>query len=323
MSPVRPLISALKSVVIRVPEIERARAFYESLLGLQALYETDFLADKARRLWGLPARHVRCLRLGKPGDNCGMIDLVELTGQQAEPIRDPQRPWDYGWFTLKVKTSHLTRALDAACRWGAEPVAAPHQYEAGGQTLQEALINLPTGERCTLLQVGPADERAPLFGEPVATMGAVVPSLAETLAFYRDALGLTEAITLDHTGPPFSTMLGAPAGTRVQLALLTAGGNWTGKYEFLELTLPPGTLLPADTNLRADGQRLGFWMMSVTTPDLDVLQSAFRHAGVSVVRGPATIDRPCFGRVRALIVRAPGGELLECLAPATGSMPSR
>jgi hypothetical protein len=61
----------------------------------------------------------------------------------------------------------------------------------------------------------------------------------------------------------------------------------------------------------------------VMTPDLDLLQTACRRAGVSVVRGPATIDRPCFGRVRAMIVRAPGGELLECLSPATGPLPGR
>jgi catechol 2,3-dioxygenase-like lactoylglutathione lyase family enzyme len=206
---------------------------------------------------------------------------------------------------------------------GAQPVAAPHEYEAGGKTVCEAMFILPTGERCTLLQVGPAIERGPLFGEPLATMSAVVPSLAETLAFYRDALGLSVAVTLDQTGPPFSTMLGLPADTRMQMVLLTSGGHWTGKYEFLELTLPPGAAPPQDSNLRADGQRLGFWMMSAMTSDLDALRTAFRHAGVSIVRGPVTIDRPCFGRVKALVVRAPGGELLECLAPATGPLSAR
>lgn len=323
MTPVKPLISAIKSALIRVPELASARPFYEGVLGLQPLQESDFLSDKMRRLWGLPARQVRCVRLGKPGESFGMLDLIELTGQTAEPLRQPERPWDYGWFTLNLKTSHLDRALDAVTRLGATVVAAPHEYETGGRSLREAMINLPTGERCTLLQVGPVTEHAPLFGEPLATMGAVVPSLAAALAFYRDALGLTVTVTLDHTGAPFSTMLGVPPETRVQMALLTSNSHWTGKYELLELTLPPGTPTPADTSRHADGQRLGFWMMSVMTPDLDALQAAFRHAGVSVVRGPATVDRPCYGRVKCLIVRAPGGELLECMAPATGPVSSR
>jgi len=323
MTPVRPLISAIKSALIRVPDLASARPFYQGVLGLHVLQETDFLSDKMRRLWGLPDRQLRCLRLGKPGENFGMLDLIECTGQTAEPIRQPERPWDYGWFTLNLKTSHLDRALTEVNRLGIAIVTPPHEYEAGGQAIRKAMIKLPTGERCTLLQFGPGNERAPLFGEPLATMGVVVPSLAEALAFYRDALGLAVTVTTDHTGAPFATLLGLPPETRVQTAVLTSNSHWTGKYELLELTLPPGAPAPEDTNIRADGQRLGFWMMSVMTPDLDALQAAFRYAGVSVLRGPATVDRPCFGRVKALIVRAPGGELLECMAPATGPVSSR
>lgn len=323
MPPSKPMISAIKSAVIRVQEIETARPFYQNVLGLHVLSETDMLTDKARRLWGLNARQVRCLRLGKPGDNFGMLDLVELIGQTSEPLRNPQRPWDYGWFTLNVKTSNLDRAVEAVMALGAQPVAPAHSYEAGGKAIREVMINLTSGERLTLLQVGPADEAAPLFGEPLATMGAVVPSLPEALAFYRDALGLNVAVSLDQTGEPFTAMLGVPSETRVQMALLTSDGNWTGKYEFLQLTLPQGAQPALDCNREADGMRLGFWMMSVMTPDMDQMQAACRHAGVSVVRGPATIDRPCFGRVKAMVIRAPGGELIECMMPATGPMPSR
>lgn len=323
MPPSKPIISAIKSVVVRVQEIETARPFYQKLLGLQALSETDMLTDKTRRLWGLNARQVRCLRLGKPGENFGMIDLVELIGQTSAPLRNPQRPWDYGWFTLNLKTSHLDRALEAALALGAQAISPPHNYEAGGQPIREVMLNLNSGERLTLLQVGPVDEAAPLFGEPFATVGAVVPALEESLKFYRDALGLSVALTLDQTGDPFATILGAPAQTRVQMALLTSDGNWTGKYELLQLTPPPGTPPALDRNRDADGMRLGFWMISVMTPDMDQLQTACRHAGVSVVRGPATIDRPCFGRVNAMVIRAPGGELIECMAPAKGPVPSR
>lgn len=323
MPPSKPIISAIKSVVIRVQAIETARPVYEKLLGLQVLSETDLLTDKTRRLWGLNARQVRCVRLGKPGDSFGMIDLVELTGQTSDPLRNPQRPWDYGWLTLNAKTSHLDRAVEAAQALGAQTISPPHNYEAGGKQIREVMVNLPTGERLTLLQVGPADEAAPLFGEPLATMGAVVPSLAESLAFYRDALGLSVAVSLDQTGDPFATMLGAPAHTRVQMALLTSDGNWTGKYELLQMTLPPGSPPTLDRNRDADGMRLGFWMISVMTPDMDQMRAACRHAGVSIVRGVATIDRPCFGRVKAMVIRAPGGELIECMAPAAGPVSSR
>jgi catechol 2,3-dioxygenase-like lactoylglutathione lyase family enzyme len=310
-------------VLIRVQTLEQARPFYEGLLGLRAVSEAVGISDKTRRLWGLQERQVRCLRLGKPGDNFGLLDLIEVAGQAGATIRDPQRPWDCGWFTLNLQTRHLDRAVEAARAHGAQVVSSPHSYEVGGRPVREVMLNLASGERLTLSQVGQADAAAPLFGEPLVAMGAVVPSLAGALGFYRDALGLTVTATLDQTGEPYTTLLGAPAGTRLQMALLAASGNTAGKYELLQMTLPPGAPPAMDVNWRADGVRLGFWMASVMTPDLDLLQAACRRAGVSVVRGPATIDRPCFGRVRAMIVRAPGGELLECLSPATGPLPGR
>jgi catechol 2,3-dioxygenase-like lactoylglutathione lyase family enzyme len=306
-----------------VQTIEQARPFYEGLLGLRVVAEANSISDKTRRLWGLQERQVRCLRLGKPGDNFGLLDLIELGEQTSATIRDPQRPGDYGWFTLNLQTQHLDRALEAARALGAQIISPPQSYEAGGRLVREVMLNLASGERITLLQVGQADAAAPLFAAPLATMGVVVPSLPSSLSFYRDALGLSVAMMLDQTGEPYTTLLGAPAGTRLQMALLTAGGNGAGKYELLQMTLPAGATAATDVNWRADGSRLGFWMISVMTPDLDLLQAACRRAGVSVVRGPATIDRLCFGRVRAMIVRAPGGELLECLSPATGPLPGR
>jgi catechol 2,3-dioxygenase-like lactoylglutathione lyase family enzyme len=319
----KPLVSAIKSALIRVPTIEQARPFYEGLLGLRVLAETGFISDKTRRLWGLQERQVRCLRLGKPGENFGLIDLIELADKPGEVLCDARRPWDYGWFALGLQTRQLDRAIEAARALGAQLVAPPRTYEAGGQPVCEVMLKLASGERCFVRQVGAGDAAAPLFGEPLATMCAVVPSLPGALAFYRDALGLSVIELLDQTGGPLAPLLGAPAGTRFQKAVLAAGGQRTGKFELLQLALPPGTAPPQDVNGRADGARLGFWMTSVITPDVDLLQAACRRAGVSVVRGPATIDRPCFGRVRALIVRAPGGELLECLAVATGPLMGR
>lgn len=319
----KPLVSAIKSALIRVPAIAQARPFYEGLLGLRVIAETGFISDKTRRLWGLQERQVRCLRLGKPGENFGLIDLLEIAGPPGEALRDVRRPWDYGWFALGLQTRQLERAIEAARALGAQLVAPPHSFEVGGQPVREVMLKLAAGERCIVRQVGASEAAAPLFGEPLATMCAVVPSLPGALAFYRDALGLSVIELLDQTGGPLAPLLGAPAGTRFQKAVLTAGGNRTGKFELLQLALPPGTAPQQDVNWNAEGARLGFWMMSVMTPDLDLLQMACRRAGVSVVRGPVTIDRPCFGRVRALIVRAPGGELLECMAVATGTLAGR
>src|SRR5436189_6095744 len=51
MPPTRPLVSAIRSVLIRVQTIEQARPFSEGLLGLRAVSETVGISDKTRRLW--------------------------------------------------------------------------------------------------------------------------------------------------------------------------------------------------------------------------------------------------------------------------------
>lgn len=324
MNPGKPLVSALKSVVICVASLERARPFYETLLGLRALPVYETLSDKARRLWGVPTRQVRCLRLVKPGEAFGMIDLVEIPDAPAAPAATPFR--EPGWVTLKLKTAHLERALAAARQLGAEALGAPQQVEVGGQLLREAVIQWRGGGATThfvLQQCGPADAAAPLFGEAVVAAGMLVPTLAETLAFYRDTLGLTlEQPSAEVPSAWAGAGSGLSVGKRLPTARLTAGAHGPGQYEFLELPRVTSGQAVA-TGARQDFGRLGFWMLSLTTPDLVALQTACRHAGVSVVRGPATIDRPCFGRVQVMIVRAPGGELLECLAPASGPVRSR
>jgi catechol 2,3-dioxygenase-like lactoylglutathione lyase family enzyme len=225
-----------------------------------------------------------------------------------------ENPLDLGWFVLSFRTTQMEAALAACERIGARAVNAPRSYEAGAQPMREAMIELDAGLRCALVEVGGAKNDLPLFAEPVAAACAIVPALPKALAFYRDALGLSVAVTLDHPGEPFAGMIGAPSATRVQKALLTAG-TWTGKLELLQLGLPAG-YEQRDATIHTDGRRLGYWMMSVMTANLDLLQAACRYAGIPILRGPATIDRPCYGRVKAMIVRGPGGELLECLAPA-------
>jgi catechol 2,3-dioxygenase-like lactoylglutathione lyase family enzyme len=145
----------------------------------------------------------------------------------------------------------------------------------------------------------------------VATIGNIVPDLQRTIAFYRDALRLKLALTIDQQGEPFCSLLGAPPETRLQFALLTSGTSWVGKFEFMQLTLPQAN----DTVTRNDGRHTGYWMMSVLTEDLQELRQVAESAGAQIIAVPRQVERPFVGPAQAMIMRAPGGELLECLQP--------
>jgi catechol 2,3-dioxygenase-like lactoylglutathione lyase family enzyme len=303
-----PLISPVQSIVIRVTDLDAARLFYESALGLACTVESAEVAPSARALWDMPTGRIRVARFVKPDEPLGMIDLVEWSDGLNEPAR--QQTFDCGIFTLNFRIGNFDRAVAHLTAAGATPVSEPLEYEAG-QRIRESMMVMPDGERATILQVGTATETLHPLGEAVATVGCIVPSLADTLAFYRDALGLNLALTIDQQGEPFSTLLGAPQETRLQFALLTSGTGWVGKFEFMQLTLPKAN----DAVTRDNGRHMGYWMMSVLTEDIHELRQVAEPAGAQIIAAPRPIERPFVGPAQAMILRAPGGELLECLQP--------
>jgi catechol 2,3-dioxygenase-like lactoylglutathione lyase family enzyme len=305
----QPRISPVNSIVIRVPELAAARSFYETTLGLTCVGEANDVAAETRALWGMNAGAIRAVRLAKPGEPFGMIDLVEWSAGANDSAR--QQTFASGIFTLNFRVGDFDRAVAQLRPAGAEPISEPLEYEAGNR-IREAMVTTPVGERATILQVGDAITMPHPLGEAVATVGSIVPDIQRTIEFYRDALGLKLALTIDQQGEPFSSLLGAPPETRLQFALLTSGAGWVGKFEFMQLTLPQAY----DTTARNDGPHTGYWMMSVLTDEIHELRQVAEQAGAQVVAAPMNVERPFVGQAQAMILRAPGGERLECLQPA-------
>ena len=80
----------------------------------------------------------------------------------------------------------------------------------------------------------------------------------------------------------------------------------------MQFTLPPDAPTVADVNARAaNSRRTGYWMVSLTTSDLDAFAAAVPCFGGQVIHPPITVVHPLLGNVRALIAAAPGGERFE------------
>lgn len=316
MDETKALGSPARSVMIRVRDLDSAKEFYSGALGLTYVGETSAISEGARELWEMREGDVRLARFACAGDPYGLIDLIEWSKGADEAIRNRQAPFDYGWLTINWRVGDMQRALDLVAQHGAQAVSTTKSYEAGGRTIYETMIDLQSGERATLLQVGEASDTPHPFGEAVATVGTVVESVEKSLPFYRDLLGLRVAVTINHTGEPFASLVGAPAETHLKMALLAGADTWSGKLELLEFGLPESFNPRGDANLRADGSRNGYWMVSISTPDCVAFAEAAMKAGASIVRGPVEIDRPLIGATQAMIVRAPGGELFEIVEQA-------
>jgi catechol 2,3-dioxygenase-like lactoylglutathione lyase family enzyme len=309
------LISAIRSIVIRVKSAAESRAFYEQGLRLACVGVEECKTAQVGDLWGLTGGAVRVAQFAQAGQPYGLVELVEWSEGAGEHIRDSAGPRDYGWLSNNVMTADMEKGRAHLARFGVNFVSEPQEYTAT-RRITESMVDTATGERLTLIQVGDATD-APPFGQAVATFGVSVPDYDAAMRFYCDALGLTAAFTMNHTGAPFDALLGAPAGTRLRMALLTSEGNWTGKYELLEMTVPDGFAAPNDANARADGKRNGYWMASARAlAELDLIAEKVEAGGGAVWRGPVEAERPGAGRVKAMIVRAPGGELLEIIGAA-------
>ena len=311
------LVSAVRSIVTRVKSIAESRILYEEGLGLTCTGEEEITAAQVEGLWGLNSGIARVAQFAQAGEPCGMVELVEWSEGLDEHIRDPHSPRDYGWLTNNQITSNMQRGLEKLSRYGARAISEPKEYMAT-RRITETMIDTATGERLTLIQAG-EPTAGPPFGLAVGTFGASVPDYDASIKFYRDALGLTVAFAMNHTGAPFDALLGAPEGTRLRMALMTSDGNWTGKYEALELNVPAGNAAANDANPRAaDGLRNGSWMASAyAKADLELIAEMVVVGGGTVLRGPVELNRPCVGLARAMVARAPGGELLEILSESS------
>lgn len=318
MNETKPLISTIRSVVVSVANLNRARRIYEDGFGLKCLSEIDEISDEIRKFWNLDNAKLRAAQFGKPGEQFGTLELIEISGGDSSVrLRDAIRAFDYGVLSLNFRTVDIEKALIHLKKFDIKPISEILTYEAGGKKINEVMAILPTGERVTILQVGEKQNGSILFGEPVATVGTIVDSLETAKHFYCGLLGLSPAVKIAHTGEPFTTLLGIESNASMKMAMLTANGNWTGKFEFIELNVPNEK--PNDTNLLIDNIHTGYRAFSVFCDDLDKLIEHFEDSNFLVEGKPVSFVHPFVGATRALMINSPGLGRLEILERNTTS----
>jgi catechol 2,3-dioxygenase-like lactoylglutathione lyase family enzyme len=297
------------SVVMVVADIEPATRLFEEGIGLRVVGEERSTTSTIGELWGVADGDFRVRRLARADRRFGCVDLVE-SRRAAAAIRDPDRAFDFGIFSLNFRTADLDRALERLKALGARPISEPVAYDVG-KPMREVLLEIDGGARITLIQVGDPNRTAPLFAEPVATYGVVVPSMDAAQAFYRDVFGLEVAIAFKHSGPPFDAALGIAGDLTMDFATLTARGEWMAKLELLVLEVAGEK--PENRSELADFEHTGYSFLTFVAKDLERIGSACGEARAAVIVEPKRFRRPFHGDTRAMIVRAPGGEYLEVI----------
>lgn len=302
------LVTTIKTVVQVVKNLDESRRIYEAGLGLKCVAEAEISVAEIAELWGVSSGNFRLARFARDGEGFGCVDLVE-SKDAAAPIRDKNRAFDYGIMTFNYRTNNIEKAVPMLEKVGCETVSEILNYNVG-KPMREVMLNTPTGERLTIIEVGGVNEELPVFNEAIATVGLVVPKMSDAKLFYEDVLGLNTAISFQAAGSPFDSLLGVKKLDKLDFATLTADGNWTGKIELLELETGE---TPINTNELADFSHTGYSFVTFLSKDLDAVAESCRKLSAEIIVPPKQFNRPFHEGKRAMIVRALGGEYLEII----------
>lgn len=304
----KSLISTIKTVIQVVKNLDESRRIYEEGLGLKCVGEMETSANELSELWGISEGNFRIARFAREGVGFGCVDLVENKNAVA-PIRDENRAFDYGIMTFNYRTNNIEKAVPMLEKVGCKAVSEILNYNVG-KPMRELMMNTPSGERLTIIEVGGVNDELPVFNEAIATVGLVVPKMSDAKSCYENGLGLQTAIAFQAAGSPFDSLLGVKRLDKLDFATLTANGNWTGKVELLELETGE---TPINTNELADFNHTGYSFITFLADDLDAVAMSCRKIGAEIIVEPKQFKRPFHEGKRAMIVRALGGEYLEII----------
>ena len=238
-------VDAVEGVGVTVSDLDRAIAFYTTVLAFELVRTTE--ATGPGDVPGARTRVAR-LRLGEE-----LVELTEYLVPKGRAIPADSRSNDRWFQHIAIVVADMERAFAWLSGHGVEPVSAGPQRlpdwnpSAGG--IRAFYFKDPDGHVLEVLAF-PPDKGDPKWRRPsdrlflgVDHTAIVVADTAQSLRFYRDALGLMVAGESENWGPEQARLNDVP-GARLRITTLRAPRG--PGIEFLEYLSP------------RDGRRLGW-----------------------------------------------------------------
>jgi len=289
-------VAAVDSVGIPVSDMDRAEAFYTQLLGFSKVSEREVAGDAYEHLFGVFGLRLRVerLRLGEES-----IELMQFLAPHGRPIPLDSHSNDRWFQHIAIIVSDMGRAYARLRQFKVEHSSSGPQRlpdwnpSAGG--IQAFYFHDSEGNTLEILQFPPGkgaarwQQRDGRLFLGIDHTAIAVASTDDSLAYYRDELGLQVAGTSENYGTE-QEHLNNVFGAHLRITALRAASG--PGIELLEYLAPrTGRPMPADTQ----ASDRWYWQLNLqsASPE-DVLAAAIgRHAAV----------------VSASLVRLPGAEL--------------
>jgi catechol 2,3-dioxygenase-like lactoylglutathione lyase family enzyme len=309
----RRSVDLVATVGFTVSDLDRATAFFETVLDFEQVFVRELDGPAYERLEGVFPVRMRVARL-RLGDE--EIELTEYVAPQGRPLPADLRSNDRSFQHMAIVVSDMSRAYQRLRDHGVAHVSSGPQrlpdWNPNARGIEAFYFKDPDGHVLEIIHFPPGkgDLRWQQDGGRlflgIDHTAIVVSSTDVSLGFYRDALGFRVAGESENYGPE-QERLNAVFGARLHITgLRTAGGPG---IEFLEYLAPTdGRPMPPDT--RAND--LIHWETTLVTPDADAAAQRLRTARARFVSpGVVATDGAALGFHRAFLVRDPDGHVMR------------
>ena len=305
--------TAVDSVGITVRNLDRAVAFYRDVLSFTPVKQWEAAGDDYEHVLGVFGARVRIARLALGAEH---IELMEFVAPHGRPTPADSRSNDR-WFQ---HIAIIVDDMDRAYRWlrehGVEHASTGPQrlpdwnLDAGG--IEAFYFRDPDGNPLEVLEFPPGKGDARWQSNERLFLGLdhtaiVVASTADSLRWYRDALGMRVAGTAENYGPE-QERLNNVFGARLRITALRADSGIG--VELLEYLAPrTGRPMPVDT-LASDDWHTQINFLRDDLADVDaVVRAGSGGAGAPAFVSPGIVAlaQPTALGTAALTVRDPDG----------------
>jgi catechol 2,3-dioxygenase-like lactoylglutathione lyase family enzyme len=305
-------VTAVQSVGMTVGDMDRAVAFYSSVLSFEKVSDVEVAGREYELLSGVFGARMRIVRMRLGSET---IELTEFLAPRGRPFPGDLRPNDHAFQHIAIIVSDMDRAYARLRAAGVEHASTGPQtlpaWNRSAAGIRAFYFRDPDRHYLEILQFPPGKGLARWHDADRLFLGIdhtaiVVHDTERSLRFYRDALTMTVAGGGENHDIE-QERLNNVFGARLRITTLRAADG--PGIELLEY-LAPRDGRPAPLDLRAND--VAHWQTTLLTQNPEQVFDLLRLRLFSLV-SPATITVPTtsLDLGRAVLVRDPDGHAMR------------